>query len=465
MLTRSWSLLAAGLLVLASGTSAAAQSAAPPSPEAVASGAPAASAPTGTFGAAWESVSCDTFDVNEKAAATADCGYVTVPENRAAGTADTIQLAVVRLRSASAEPGEPVVIGTGGPGGSGLDFLSKENLARGFDWTTIWGPVLADRDVVRFSQRGTQYARPFLECPEYDAIDFELRSTAGPGADRRRVRTHPQGLLRRLRRAGRGPRTAYNQVENAADIVDIKDALGYDTIAFYGESYGTLLGQFLMRDHPEVLERGRPRRHRTGRPPALQPDDGHPGRVPAHLRRLRRAGDLQGPVRRPRGDRAEAHRADGCDADPTVTVKGRRRLRPDAGPARQERPRLPAHAALRGRHGLPAVRHEHARGPHDVRDRTSRPARASTVSRGCSTSPSTARTMPERVDGCSSSSRPEARVPAGLPLRRWRPRGHRLPGSWACRSCPRRSDALVDVGPARAAPQRRPGPGDGRVQR
>ena len=46
---------------------------------------------------------------------------------------------------------------------------------------------------------------------------------------------------------------AYNSVENAADIVDIKDALGYDTIVYVGESYGTQLGQFLLRDHPEAL--------------------------------------------------------------------------------------------------------------------------------------------------------------------------------------------------------------------
>ena len=51
-----------------------------------------------TFGEAWESVPCDTFQVAPEVAAVADGGYVTVPENRAKGGDKTIQLAVARER-------------------------------------------------------------------------------------------------------------------------------------------------------------------------------------------------------------------------------------------------------------------------------------------------------------------------------------------------------------------------------
>ena len=71
-------------------------------------------------GGTFEPVSCETFGLNESAMAAADCGYVTVPENRAAGTDATIQLGVVRLPSTSDDPGAPLFIGTGGPGGDGL---------------------------------------------------------------------------------------------------------------------------------------------------------------------------------------------------------------------------------------------------------------------------------------------------------------------------------------------------------
>jgi pimeloyl-ACP methyl ester carboxylesterase len=246
---RSWSFLAAGMLVMSSVASTVAASPAP-SPAASAT----ASSPDSTFGTAWQSVSCDELDINETAAAIADCGYVTVPENRAAGTDATMELGVVRLRSTSAAPGAPVFIGTGGPGGPGLDFLSKENFAAGFDWVSIWAPVLADRDVVRFTQRGTQFAKPFLACPEYDAIDYQR---AVDGWTREEIDAQIESALTacRDRFATEGVDfSAYNSDENAADIVDIKDALGYDTITYYGESYGTLLGQFLLRNHPEVLE-------------------------------------------------------------------------------------------------------------------------------------------------------------------------------------------------------------------
>ncbi len=46
---------------------------------------------------------------------------------------------------------------------------------------------------------------------------------------------------------------SYNTVENASDINDVRIALGYDRIIFYGESYATLLGQFLLRQHPDAL--------------------------------------------------------------------------------------------------------------------------------------------------------------------------------------------------------------------
>ena len=322
MPTRSWSLLAAGLLVLASGASAAAQSTAPSSPEAVASAAPAASAPTGTFGAAWESVPCDTFDVNEKAAAMADCGYVTVPENRAAGTADTIQLAVVRLRSASAEPDEPVVIGTGGPGGSGLDFLSKENLARRGSTGRPSG-VPCSPIATSCASHSAARSTPSRSCsaPSTTRSTSTPRSTAGPRSRSTPSSSAPSRPASTVSSRRAWTRTATICVENAADIVDIKDALGYDKIAYHGESYGTLLGQFLMRDHPEIPRRRHPRWHRTRTLSRYsQMLD-----IPAAFQRIYDACDAQETCKTQYGDLAATVQKliEQTDAThPTVTVKG-----------------------------------------------------------------------------------------------------------------------------------------------
>jgi pimeloyl-ACP methyl ester carboxylesterase len=47
--------------------------------------------------------------------------------------------------------------------------------------------------------------------------------------------------------------SAFNSLENAADVPLIARALGYDEYNFYGVSYGTLLGLHLMDNHPEGL--------------------------------------------------------------------------------------------------------------------------------------------------------------------------------------------------------------------
>jgi pimeloyl-ACP methyl ester carboxylesterase len=46
---------------------------------------------------------------------------------------------------------------------------------------------------------------------------------------------------------------AYNTVENAADVADLRTALGYEEWNLYGISYGTRLALEVMRDHPEGI--------------------------------------------------------------------------------------------------------------------------------------------------------------------------------------------------------------------
>ena len=43
----------------------------------------------------------------------------------------------------------------------------------------------------------------------------------------------------------------YDSVTSAADANDLRIALGYDQVNYYGSSYGTLLGLLVMRDHPQ----------------------------------------------------------------------------------------------------------------------------------------------------------------------------------------------------------------------
>ena len=220
----------------------------PADAEGVAPSETAPAAPTADFGDAWESVSCDTFDVVPDFASLLECGYVTVPENRATGSDATIQLAVVRVPTDAETPGAPVILGTGGPGSNGLAGAARP------DFFQSHADILADRDWVFFSQRGTKYAQPYLTCPAYDAVPFEAALNNVSAEERQARQLEAMQACYDAFVAEGIDFSGYNTAENAADVVDITQALGYDQIIYYGQSYGTVVGQFLLRNNPEIVE-------------------------------------------------------------------------------------------------------------------------------------------------------------------------------------------------------------------
>jgi len=120
----------------------------------------------GAFVAGWESVFCEPFEMIDTVAAVADYGYLTVSENRAAGNDETIKWGVFRVKSTSDTPGALMFVGTFGPGGFGFVFLD------GGVGISLDAPILEDRDLVFFNQRGTKHAIPSLPCPEYSAVAY-----------------------------------------------------------------------------------------------------------------------------------------------------------------------------------------------------------------------------------------------------------------------------------------------------
>lgn len=171
-----------------------------------------------------------------------ECGYVTVPARHADPDGPTIEVPVAVLRGPSDGPPTPLFLAQGGPGGSAFEVFSL--VAPGTATAT-------GRDIVIFNQRGTSFAAPDLSCTEsFDAARDVL--AADDETDQRLYRDLATRCRQRL--LGDGiDLSAFNSLENAADIPVIASALGYEQIDFYGVSYGTLLGLHLMRDHPELL--------------------------------------------------------------------------------------------------------------------------------------------------------------------------------------------------------------------
>ncbi|MEJ2207462.1 MAG: alpha/beta hydrolase [Anaerolineae bacterium] len=194
------------------------------------------------------------------------CGYVTVPEVRTPsgeGGAErhTIRLAVAVIHSASHDPApDPLVMLAGGPGDSALTSFVQLLASPGMEG--FW----AEREVVLVEQRGTRYSTPFLRCDEMAELKLDLLDE-NPGDEEEKARKLEAWAACRERLVESGVHlAAYNSVENAADIVAVADALGYDRVNLYGGSYGSLLAQHIMRDYPErvrsaILDAVSPLRH------------------------------------------------------------------------------------------------------------------------------------------------------------------------------------------------------------
>jgi len=176
---------------------------------------------------------------------TVRCGNVIVPEDHLALSGPTIKLAVAvfKARTAAPQP-DPLIFLSGGPGEKTIALIPPmaEHLA-------IFN---AERDLVFFDQRGVGSSEPALECPEYVDSLFEILDEPDPAAAQRAVFDAIMACKDRLVNEGHNL-AAYTTAQNAADVEAIREALGYEQINLFGGSYGSLLGQAVMRDYPQHL--------------------------------------------------------------------------------------------------------------------------------------------------------------------------------------------------------------------
>jgi pimeloyl-ACP methyl ester carboxylesterase len=209
--------------------------------------APAHAAPHSQSGVAFAPKRCE--DIAAKSLATSDenteCGWLTVPLQHSDPMGEKIELGVVILRAQGNAPQlDPLFMAQGGPGGSTIESYAT---------TLKDSPIRQQRDIVLFDQRGTKHTKPNLYCTEFDDLllrtaeldipDDEAQQQGLEAAQACRVRLQKDGVNL----------NAFDSVENAADVNALREALSYDQINFYGVSYGTLLGQHVMRGFPQIL--------------------------------------------------------------------------------------------------------------------------------------------------------------------------------------------------------------------
>ncbi|MEJ2341189.1 MAG: alpha/beta hydrolase [Gemmatimonadales bacterium] len=175
----------------------------------------------------------------------AQYGFLWVRENRSEQNDRMIRLGFVRFPSTSNDPGPPIVYLAGGPGSSGIDA------ARGSRFP-LFMALREAGDVIALAQRGTRGSIPYLSCPDPWVYPLEQALT------RETFLLTMTEWARICADYWRGlgiDLTAYNTVESADDVEDLRQALGAEQVSLLGISYGTHLALSVIRRHPAAVNR------------------------------------------------------------------------------------------------------------------------------------------------------------------------------------------------------------------
>jgi pimeloyl-ACP methyl ester carboxylesterase len=175
-----------------------------------------------------------------------ECGLVTVLENRDLPEGNQVKIPVVRFRSRNSvsEP-DPVFYLTGGGGGNELDNIQK--------YSSVIMRVTQDRDYIMYNQRGAKYSIPYLVCPGHADFNQEIVEDQLPDVYANNSQVDFSSECSSDLRAEGWDLNMYNSAVNAADLNDIRQAMGYEQINIYGTSYGTRLALAVLRDYPEII--------------------------------------------------------------------------------------------------------------------------------------------------------------------------------------------------------------------
>ncbi len=175
----------------------------------------------------------------------AEAAFLQVPRRHAQPDGPQMRLKVVRLRATGGDGrAAPVVYLAGGPGGSGI------STARGPRWP-VFDRVRQETDVLLLDQRGAGLSEPPPECPHQQRFDDAqpLQRDAALAA----LRATAAQCVAFWRQAG-VDLAAYTTEESAADLEDLRRALGVPKISLWGMSYGTHLALAATRRHGQGLD-------------------------------------------------------------------------------------------------------------------------------------------------------------------------------------------------------------------
>lgn len=176
-----------------------------------------------------------------------ECSDIDVPMDQFNSTNSgdrTFNIPLIRLRGKNAT--QNILLNPGGPSGSGIDFL----YGFGGELNTIVGENF---HLVSFDPRGVNSSTPLASCYPDEATRIQKRDSR----DRDVMHDFPQRFAWtqnyvKACAENIGEHMAYvNTPQTAADMNSILDAVGQEQMAYWGFSYGTILGQTYASLFPE----------------------------------------------------------------------------------------------------------------------------------------------------------------------------------------------------------------------
>jgi len=172
-----------------------------------------------------------------------ECATLTVPLDHDAPPGDTIDIAVAR--AATADPDRRIgslVFNPGGPGGSGIEFLTSV--------AAVVPPAIAERfDLVSFDPRGVG-ASTAIDC-NLDFDDDVALLEAGDDTGWETLVAESEARSDSCTADSRALQPYVGTNNAARDLDVLRDALGDGQLSYVGFSYGTRLGATYAELFPE----------------------------------------------------------------------------------------------------------------------------------------------------------------------------------------------------------------------
>ncbi|GAC1431825.1 MAG: alpha/beta fold hydrolase [Chloroflexota bacterium] len=150
---------------------------------------------------------------------------------------------------------DPVIYLGGGPG---FPTLGSP------DGHSVLDLQATEHTVILLDQRGVGYSRPALACPELERLQYVDPDVPLAGSATEAIlNLRDSAAMARALQAARACRRrfdaqgvdagAFTTDESAADVEDLRRALGYDRVNLFGVSYGTRLALVTLRRFPGHL--------------------------------------------------------------------------------------------------------------------------------------------------------------------------------------------------------------------